>query len=84
MAVAASSEPQDVGDSIASDPSGVPLGTTLGISSDDLPQDVFVGRLAALRAHEIVIEREDPQVGRVAVHFPRAGYYIRPAGNGAH
>ena len=34
-------------------------------------------RLAALRPHEMVIEREDKDIGRVAVHFPRAGYQVR-------
>ncbi|HYC01073.1 MAG TPA: glutathione S-transferase family protein [Candidatus Limnocylindrales bacterium] len=84
MAAARDSEPQDIGECVTDDPTGVALGTTIGISSDDLPQDVFVGRLAALGEHEIVLAREDPQVGRVAVHFPRTGYYMRPAGNGTH
>jgi glutathione S-transferase len=77
MALARSSEPADVGDSASDDPSGLRLGKRVGICSDDLPTDVFVGRLLALRPHEMVIEREDPAVGRVAVHFPRAGYQVR-------
>lgn len=77
MAVAKAAEPVDVGDRLDGDPSGLELGTRVGICSDDLPTDVFVGKLAALRAHEMVIEREDPAVGRVAVHFPRAGYHVR-------
>ncbi len=78
IAIARSSEPTDVGDAVADDPSGLALGTRVGICSDDLPTDVFVGRLVALREHEMVIEREDPEVGRVAVHFPRACYQVRP------
>jgi glutathione S-transferase len=77
MAVARDAEPVDVGDRLAGDSSGLELGTRVGICSDDLPSDVFVGKLAALRAHEMVLEREDPAVGRVAVHFPRAGYQVR-------
>ena len=46
--------------------------------AQDLPADVFVGKLALLRAHEMAIEREDPLVGRVAIHFPRSCYHIRP------
>lgn len=77
MAVARESEPADLGDAVEGDPSGLSLGTRVGICSDDLPTDVFLGKLVALRAHEMVIEREDPDVGRVAVHFPRAGYQLR-------
>ncbi len=78
MAVARDSEPMDVGDFLADDASGLTAGTRVGICSDDLPTDVFVGKLVALREHEMVIEREDPEVGRVAVHFPRACYQVRP------
>jgi glutathione S-transferase len=78
MAVARDSEPADVGDVAADDPSGLTAGTRVGICSDDLPSDVFVGKLVALRQHEMVIEREDPDIGRVAIHFPRACYQVRP------
>ena len=78
MAVARSSEPTDVGDALANDPSELTLGTRVGICSDDLPTDVFVGKLVALREHEMAIERESPEVGRIAVHFPRACYQVRP------
>ncbi|MFN2426195.1 MAG: glutathione S-transferase N-terminal domain-containing protein [Candidatus Binatia bacterium] len=78
MAVARNAEPADVGDILAGDPSRLTLGTRVGICSDDLPADVFVGKLVALREHEMVIEREDADVGRVAVHFPRACYQVRP------
>ena len=79
MEVARSAEPEDIGASMNDDPSGLALGTRVGICSDDLPTDVFVGKLVCLRSHEIVIEREDPATGRVAVHFPRAGYQVRAA-----
>jgi glutathione S-transferase len=77
MAVARDNEPADVGDFLADDPSGLAAGARVGICSDDLPTDVFVGKLVALREHEMVIEREDPDLGRVAVHFPRACYQVR-------
>jgi hypothetical protein len=32
-----------------------------------------------LTTYEVVIKRSDPQVGDVAVHFPRAGFIIQPA-----
>lgn len=79
MEVARRSEPEDIGDSLADDAAGLEAGAKVGIFSDDLPTDVFSGKLLCVRAHEMVIEREDPAVGRVAVHFPRAGYQVRPA-----
>jgi hypothetical protein len=33
----------------------------------------------SLSTYEVVIRRVDPQVGEVAVHFPRAGFVIKPA-----
>jgi hypothetical protein len=38
-----------------------------------------VGELVSLTTYEVVIKRSDPQVGEVAVHFPRAGFIIQPA-----
>ena len=35
-------------------------------------------------ANTIVIDREDPRVGNIAVHFPRAGYRIMPTSAGRH
>jgi glutathione S-transferase len=78
MKVARDSEPTDIDSTVLDDPSGLTLGTRVGICSDDLPTDVFVGKLVTLRPHEMVIEREQEEVGRVAVHFPRAGYQVRP------
>jgi glutathione S-transferase len=77
MAVARDAEPADLDEAAGDDPSGLELGSRVGICSDDLPTDVFVGRLVTLREHEMVIERSDEEVGRVAVHFPRAGYQVR-------
>jgi len=79
MAIAKNSEPVDVESTITDDVSGVAIGSRVGVCSDDLPTDVFAGRLIALRPHEMVIERADPAVGSVAVHFPRAAYQLRPA-----
>jgi glutathione S-transferase len=78
IAVARGAEPSDLGHPIAPHPNGLEQGTRVGICSDDLPTDVFVGKLVALREHEMAIEIHHDEVGRVAVHFPRAGYQVRP------
>ena len=49
------------------------------VAPDDIGRDPVVGELISLSTHEVVIKRTDPQVGEVAVHFPRAGFVIKPA-----
>lgn len=59
------------------DPNGLEPGTRVAICSDDLPSDTFEGDVLTSSAQEIVIQRQDPDLGKLAVHFPRAGYLIR-------
>ena len=40
----------------------------------DNAKDWVEGEVSIIDAHEIAVVREDPDVGRVAVHFPRLGY----------
>ena len=47
---------------------------------ENIGRDPVVGELLSLSTSEVVIRRNDPQVGEVAVHFPRAGFIIQPAG----
>jgi glutathione S-transferase len=79
MAVAKSAVPATKEQADAGDPNGLAPGARVGICSDDLLSDVFEGEVLALDAQEVVIRREDPEVGEIAIHFPRAGYYILPA-----
>ena len=53
------------------------------VSPDDIGRDPVVGELISLSTYEVVIRRTDPQVGEVAVHFPRAGFVIQPAAVGS-
>ncbi|MBM3646805.1 MAG: glutathione S-transferase family protein, partial [Alphaproteobacteria bacterium] len=45
----------------------------------DNAKDWVEGEVNFIDAHEIALVREDPDVGRVAVHFPRLGYDWRSA-----
>jgi glutathione S-transferase len=45
----------------------------------DNAKDWVEGEVNFIDAHEIALLRDDPQVGRVAVHFPRLGYDWRRA-----
>jgi glutathione S-transferase len=78
LAIARSSSPQAKRRRDPSDPNGLELGTRVGICSDDLPTDVFEGEVVAAGPQEIVLRREDPDLGEIALHFPRVGYLIRP------
>ncbi len=63
----------------ANDSYGRKLGMRVQVTPDDSGRDPVVGELASLTTYEVVIKRSDPQVGDVAVHFPRAGFIIQPA-----
>ncbi|KAJ3532546.1 hypothetical protein NM208_g8391 [Fusarium decemcellulare] len=63
---------------------GVEGGNTLGlcegdsitVTPDDYGKEPVAGRLMTLSLSEVVVERDDPTVGNVTVHFPRIGYRI--------
>ena len=54
------------------------LGAMVHVRADDYGQDPVEGRLVFLDGNEVALSRDDPQVGTVAVHFPRLGYDLRP------
>src|SRR5262245_51401806 len=49
------------------------------VRAADNARDWVEGEVSFIDAHEIALVREDPEVGRVAVHFPRLGYDWRHA-----
>jgi hypothetical protein len=66
----------------AHDPSaaaGLAPGAAVAVRADDYGRDPIVGSLVAATAERVVIAREDPAVGLVHVHFPRAGYLLAAA-----
>jgi hypothetical protein len=46
------------------------------VSADDYGRDPIAGEIVFSNAHEIAIRRNDPAVGEVVVHFPRAGFAV--------
>ena len=62
----------------AGDPSGLKAGRQISITADDTGKVPVSGELVGLSAHSISIARNDPRVGEVVVHFPRAGFIIQP------
>jgi glutathione S-transferase len=51
-------------------------GTTVTVTPQDYGAVPVAGKLLRLTHEEIAIVRKDPQVGEVAVHFPRIGYRV--------
>jgi glutathione S-transferase len=62
----------------AGDPSGLKAGRQISITPDDTGKVPVSGELVGLSADSISIARNDPRVGEVVVHFPRAGFIIQP------
>jgi glutathione S-transferase len=58
---------------------GLAPGAAVTVRADDYGRDPIAGALVAASAERVVIAREDPAVGLVHVHFPRAGYLLGAA-----
>ena len=50
------------------------IGDQVTVTADDYGPERTSGRVTAVSAESVTIERADPTLGAVAVHFPRAGY----------
>jgi glutathione S-transferase len=61
------------------DPSGLSPGASVTVSADDYGRDPIAGSLVAAGPEAIVISRQSPELGRVNLHFPRAGYVLSAA-----
>ncbi|HEX9328102.1 MAG TPA: glutathione S-transferase family protein [Reyranella sp.] len=62
----------------ASDPSGLKAGQKISVTPDDTGRVPVEGVLVGLAADRVSIQRNDPRVGEVVVHFPRAGFVVVP------
>jgi len=63
----------------AADATAPAVGAAVTVSADDYGRDPIAGTLMAATLDRVTIARDDPQVGRVHVHFPRAGYVLAAA-----
>ncbi|HYW03477.1 MAG TPA: glutathione S-transferase [Gammaproteobacteria bacterium] len=55
---------------------GFRAGERVNVTPDDYGRDPVSGELVCCSFHEVAIRREDPRVGEVVVHFPRAGFVV--------
>ena len=58
------------------EPNGWQAGDRVLVMADDYGRDPIAGELVRTSAQEIAIRRNDPTVGEVVVHFPRAGFLV--------
>ena len=77
LGVAAGAEPAAL-DGAASDLPGCRLGDEVSVTPDDTGRNPVRGRLLAASGDMVVLGRTDPMVGRVNLHFPRAGFDVAP------
>jgi len=61
------------------DPLGLSPGAAVMVHADDYGRDPIKGTLVAANPERIVVARDDPLLGRLHVHFPRAGYVAHAA-----
>jgi glutathione S-transferase len=78
LEIARRSEPATAEAADAGDPNGRKPGDRVMVMPDDYGRDPVSGVLVTHGAQEIAIRREDPSVGTVVVHFPRAGFVVIP------
>lgn len=76
LTIAKASEPAAERATDPHDPRGLKAGDKVTVSADDYGRDPIAGQIIFSNAHEIAILRDDPQVGNIAVHFPRAGFMV--------
>jgi glutathione S-transferase len=76
LEVAVASEPAPSDDHDPLDPLGLAPGAPVRVMADDYGRDPIDGALVAANPREVVLARDDPAVGRIHIHFPRAGYLV--------
>jgi len=62
------------------EPNGLMPGDQVHVMADDYGRDPIAGELVSSSAQHVAIKRNDPRVGDVVVHFPRAGFFVMKAG----
>ncbi|MBI2801569.1 MAG: glutathione S-transferase family protein [Gammaproteobacteria bacterium] len=75
LTIARNAQPGDLSGGDSAD-AEFAIGDNVAIVADDYGKERTTGRVARLAANQITVLREDPAVGEIAVHYPRAGYRI--------
>jgi glutathione S-transferase len=78
LAIAKDASPQRRAAQDPHDPLGRKSGDLVDVTPDDTGRDPVRGELVSSSRQEIVIRRVEEDVGEVHVHFPRAGFVVKP------
>jgi glutathione S-transferase len=76
LEIAARGKPAALEPSDAADPSGCKVGDRVAVFADEFVKTEIVGEVVSLSVEQVAIRRNEPEVGEVVVHFPRAGYVV--------
>jgi len=76
LAVAKASEPAITVPHDPHDPSGIKPGEAAVVMADDYGREPLAGKLVAANAERVIVARTDPQLGRLHLHVPRAGFIL--------
>ncbi|MGD0120197.1 MAG: glutathione S-transferase family protein [Candidatus Binatus sp.] len=79
LKIAKESNPATAENVDSRDPNGLAAGTRVAVTPDDYGFDPVIGRVVVSTIHEIAIEREVPELGRIVNHFPKIGFRIASA-----
>ncbi|NBX60955.1 MAG: glutathione S-transferase family protein [Betaproteobacteria bacterium] len=77
--IAAAAKPVPLHDDVFQDEHGIPLGTQVSVAADSFGTEPTTGTLVAATRTRLTLERNDPQVGQLHVHFPRMGFIMKKA-----
>lgn len=61
------------------EPNGLKAGDKIMVMADDYGRDPVAGELVSSSAQHVALKRNDPRVGDVTIHFPRAGFIVMKA-----
>jgi glutathione S-transferase len=76
LAAARAAEPAQRVEHDSADPQGLSPGQKVLVMADDYGRDPIGGDLVAANRERVVVERTDPDLGRLHIHFPRVGYIV--------
>ncbi|HEX4182763.1 MAG TPA: glutathione S-transferase family protein [Caulobacteraceae bacterium] len=79
LEAARTSEPGAAPAHDSADPLGLAPGADVVVMADDYGRDPIAGKLVAANRDRVTIARQEPALGRLQLHFPRAGFVVSPA-----
>lgn len=79
LRIAKDSSPATLENVDRSDPNGLTAGTRVSVTPDDYGFDPVTGRVVVSTIHEVAIERDVAELGKIVNHFPKIGFRIAAA-----